>query len=66
MAPNEQKAEQLDKVFKHVKEHGQVPPDAPAAFQGLNPHELRLIAKLNDDLFDEGFGVSDEFRVSMV
>ena len=63
---NEQKAGQLDKVFKHVKEHGQVPSDAPAAFQGLKEHELRLIAKLNDDLYKEGFGVSDEFRVSMV
>ncbi len=66
MAPNKQKTEQLDKVFKHVKEHGQLPPNAPAALQKLKPDELRLIKQLNDDLYDDGFGVSDEFRVSMV
>ena len=70
MAPNEQKAGQLDKVFKHVKQHGQPPPDLDpelAKVLGkLKPNELRLITELNDDLFDAGFGVSGEFRVSMV
>jgi hypothetical protein len=71
---NAQKAEQLDKVFKHVKQHGQFDPNAVpgldpqlvAALGKLNPKELRVIADLNDDLFNAGFGVSGEFRVSMV
>lgn len=70
---NEQKAGQLDKVFKHVKQHGQLPPDTSgldpqlvAAFRKLKPNELRAVAELNDDLYEAGFGVSDEFRVSMV
>ena len=73
MAPNEQKAGQLDKVFKHVKQHGQFPSDTSdldpqlvAAFRKLNPNELRAVAELNDDLFDAGFGISGEFRVTMV
>jgi hypothetical protein len=71
---SEQKAEQLDKVFKHVKQHGKfdknaVPgldPQLAAAFEKLNPNEAKAIAELNDDLFEAGFGVSGEFRVSMV
>jgi hypothetical protein len=67
---NEQKAQQLDKVFKHVKKHGELPPDLDSdlakVLGKLKPNELRLITELNDELFDAGFGVSDEFRVSMV
>lgn len=70
---NEQKAGQLDKVFKHVKQHGQLPPDTSGldpklveAFRKLNTNQLRAVADLNDELYEAGFGVSSEFRVSMV
>lgn len=77
---DKQKAEQLDRLFKHLKH-----PDGPKKFkadpkgavQGLDPKladalskldekELRLISDVNEKLFDAGFGVSNEFRVSMV
>jgi hypothetical protein len=67
---NEHKAGQLDKVFKHVKKHGTLPPnldsDLAEVLRKLDPNELRLITELNDELLERGFGVSDEFRVSMV
>jgi hypothetical protein len=77
---NAQKAEQLDKVFKHLKKAdgaktlkddpgGAVPgldPKLVAVLSELDPKELQALSKLNDDLLDAGFGVSGGFRVSMV
>jgi hypothetical protein len=66
------KAEQLDKVFKHLKQGGDpkglegVDPALVAVLSKLDAKERQALAKLNDDLFDAGFGVSGEFRVSMV
>ena len=77
MSPNDltvkkDKAEQLDKVFKHVKQGGDpkdlegLDPALKAGLSKLDKKELQALSKLNDDLFDAGFGVSGEFRVSMV
>jgi hypothetical protein len=76
---DKQKAEQLDRLFKHLK-HPDGPKkfkDDPKVVQGLDkelvdalskldPKELRVISHLNEKLVDAGFGVSPEFRVSMV
>ena len=77
---NEQKAQQLDKVFKHLKKpdgaktlkanpSGAVPGLDPAlvdVLSKLDEKELQALSKVNEKLVDAGFGVSGNFRVSMV
>jgi hypothetical protein len=77
---NAQKAEQLDKLFKHLKKADgakTLKANPNAAVPGLDPalvdvlskldeKELQALSKVNDKLVDAGFGVSGEFRVSMV
>lgn len=77
---NAQKAEQLDKVFKHLKKtdgakkfkanpNAAVPGLEPAlvdVLSKLDEKELKALSKVNEKLVDEGFGVSGGFRVSMV
>ena len=77
---DKQKAEQLDRLFKHLKH-----PDGPKKFkadpktavQGLDPKlvdvfskldekELRAISDLNEKLVAAGFGVSPGMTVAMV
>ena len=77
---DKKKAEQLDRVFKHLKQ-----PDGAKKLKAdpknavpnldqelvdvlstLDEQELQLLSKVNEKLFDAGFGVSPEFRVSMV
>jgi hypothetical protein len=77
---NQQKAEQLDKLFKHLKQadgakkfkadpSGAVPgldPKLVQALSKLDEKELKALSNVNEELFDAGFGVSGGFRVSMV
>lgn len=80
LSVNKQKAEQLDKLFKHLKQAGgaKALKDNPSgAVPGLDPalvdvlskldeKELQALSKVNEKLVDAGFGVSGGFRVSMV
>jgi hypothetical protein len=77
---DEKKAEQLHKVFQHIKDEkgrrkfredpkSAVPdadPELLAVFAELDEHHLRLLSEVNDKLYDAGFGVSRDIRVSMV
>jgi hypothetical protein len=77
---DKKKAQQLHHVFQHIKtEDGRkkfredpasaVPGadrDLLAVFADLDDDHLRLLAEVNDKLYDAGFGVSDSVRVSMV
>ena len=84
MSPNDlsvdkAKAEQLDRLFKHLKQangpkkfkdNPNVVPgldqELKDALSKLDEKELHALSKLNEDLVDAGFGVSGGFRVSMV
>jgi hypothetical protein len=72
---DKKKAEHLRRALDHlkqpdgakkVKDDANLDPQLKQALSGLDDKELKLLAKVNDDLFDAGFGVDNEFRVSMV
>ena len=77
---DKQKAEQLHRVFEHLKQpdgakklkadpKNAVPnldPELVEVLSKLDEKELQVLSKVNEKLFDAGFGVSPEFRVSMV
>jgi hypothetical protein len=74
------KADQLDKVFKHLKQPGgaqSLKANPSGAVPGLDPelvnvlsqldvNELQALSDVNEKLLNAGFGVSGGFRVSMV
>lgn len=71
MSNDKQKAGQLRRALDHsnakkVKDDASLDKNLKDVLSGLSDDELKLLAKVNDDLFKAGFGVDNEFRVSMV